>query len=137
MFIKKTARKLLPSNSLSSDVASDVYLKLYKYPTAKLMDMIYKGKLEAFIYITIRNHVEDLRRASKRRMNAEYDSLEYGTEIDYTEELQSKLNLLNDDEIKFISILVTVDTQSEMRDKLNLSGRYIEEMKKQINDKIK
>lgn len=136
-FIKKTSKKLLPKNTLSNDVASDVYLKLYKYPTAKLMDMIYKGKLEAFIYITIRNHVEDLRRASKRRMNAEYDSLEYGNEIDYTDELQNKLNLLNEEEIKFISIFVTVKTQAEMRDKLNLSGRYIEEMKKQINEKIK
>ena len=122
---------------MSKDVASDVYLKLYNYSNVKLLDMVYKGKLEAFIYITIRNHVEDLRRLSNRRMSAEYNSLEYGNEIDYTEELQSKLNLLNEEEIKFISILVTVDTQSEMRSKLNLSGRYIEEMKKQINKKIK
>jgi hypothetical protein len=99
--------------------------------------MVYKGRLEAFIYVTIRNHVEDLRRLSKRRMCAEYNSIEYGNDIDYTDELQNKLNLLNEEEIKFISIFVTVNTQSEMRDKLKISGRYIEEMKKQINEKIK
>lgn len=99
--------------------------------------MVYNGKIQAFIYITIRNHIEDLRRLRKRRLIAEYNSIDLIDEPDYTEEIIKKLNKLTEDELKFISIYVSVDTQSEMVSKYKLSGRYINEMKKQINLKIK
>lgn len=128
---------MFPGNSISNDVASDVYLKLYAYPPNKLLDMVYNGKIQAFIYITIRNHIEDLRRLRKRRLSAEYNSIDLIDEPDYTEAITNKLNKLTDEELKFISIYVSVGTQSEMVSKYKLSGRYINEMKKQINLKIK
>lgn len=136
MFINKTARKFFPSNSLSKDVASDVYLKLYNYPTNKLMTMVYQGKLEPFIYVTLRNHVEDLRRVQKRRIMAETNSFECGIDIDF-DDVVVKLERLTDEETKFLSIFVSVENKIDMARKHNLSMRYVDEMLKSIKEKTK
>jgi DNA-directed RNA polymerase specialized sigma24 family protein len=136
VFMNRTARKFFPSNSLAKDVASDVYLKLFDYPTNKLMTMIYQGKLESFIYIVIRNHVEDLRRIQKNRLMAESLSFETGIEIDFSD-VSSKLSKLTEDELKFLSIFVTVDNKIDMTRKYNLSMRYVDEMLTSIKNKTK
>ena len=136
MFINRTSRKFFPSNSLSKDVASDVYLKMFNQPTNKLMTMVYQGKLEAFIYVTIRNHVEDLRRVQKRRLMAESQSFEFGVDIDF-DDVVTKLNRLTDEEMKFLSIFVSVDANIHMRDKHGLSMRYVDDMLKSIKEKTK
>lgn len=120
------SRRFFPDNSLSKDVANDIYLKLFNQKTDRLLRMIYKGEFQSFIYVCIKNHSIDIHNSCKNRTEAEHDSalIEYG-EVINDDELQERLSKLSDEEKKIISIFVNRKTQQDVAKELNVSREFI------------
>lgn len=135
-FINSCAKKFYPVNSLSEDVSNDVYLKLFEQPTNKLLRLIYQGKIKNYIYVVTHNHVCDLQRLSKLRINAESDSIDCIPDIDFSDELMNVLNKLNDDEVKFLSVLVNEKDIVSLHKRLDISRKSIYEKLNKIKSKL-